>query len=385
MQDRVEAGRHSGGGLTRRGFVRVTAAGAIGAGALGTASLVKGRSSGVQPASTLRWGVVGTGSIANRMADVIERAENSELSAVSSRRMETAREYADRHGVTHAFDSWEDMIASDVVDAIYVATPTSVREEVCLAAAGGGKHVLGEKPFASLDSVRRIVAACRENNVAFMDGTHFPHHPRTSEIRARSEELVGRPLSLASAFQFNLTNRSNIRYNPELEPMGAIGDAGWYTMRAAVEYLPPDLEVEGAAAFLRRDEETGAVSAGSGVLRFAGGVTSTWNCGFDSAAFVADVRISGTSGVLYMDNFLFDNRDGSAGFMVRGSAAGQQSITVPSTKRAPVLMFEDMAAAATDRALRDQWMKRTERTQTLLDVIWRAGLESEVSKADPSP
>jgi predicted dehydrogenase len=254
-----------------------------------------------------------------------------------------------------------------------------VREEICLAAAGGGKHVLGEKPFASLDSVRRIVAACRENDVAFMDGTHFPHHPRTWEIRSRGEELVGRPWSLASAFQFNLSNRSNIRYNPELEPMGAIGDAGWYTMRAAVEYLPSDLEVEGVAAFLRRDEETGAVSAGSGVLRFAGGVTSTWNCGFDSAALISDVRITGTSGVLYIDNFVFDNGDGSAGFMARGPELGRQEITVPSVKRAPVLMFEDMAAAATDRALRGQWMAATERTQTLLDAIWQAGLESERS------
>jgi predicted dehydrogenase len=379
MQDEADVGTQSGGGLTRRGFLGVAATGALAAGAFGTASLVTGRSSGARPASTLRWGVVGTGSIANRMADVIEQAENAELSAVSSRRLESAREYADRHGLGHAFDSWADMIASDVVDAIYVATPTSVREEICLAAAGGGKHVLGEKPFASLDSVRRIVAACRENDVAFMDGTHFPHHPRTYEIRARGEELVGRPWSLASAFQFNLSNRSNIRYNPELEPMGAIGDAGWYTMRAAVEYLPPDVEVEGAAAFLRRDEETGAVSAGSGVLRFAGGVTSTWNCGFDSAALVADVRISGTSGVLYLDNFVFDNGDGSAGFMARGPALGQQTITVPSAKRAPVLMFEDMAAAATDRALRDQWMTGTERTQTLLDAVWRAGLESERS------
>jgi predicted dehydrogenase len=378
MQDTAEAGRHSGGGLTRRGFVGVAAVGALGAGALGTASLLKSRSSGTRPANTLRWGVVGTGWIANSMASVIERAESAELSAVSSRRMESAREYADRHGLSHAFDSWEDMIASDVVDAIYVATPTSVREEICLAAARGGRHVLGEKPFASLDSVLRIVAACRENDVAFMDGTHFPHHPRTSEIRARSEELVGRPLSLASAFQFGLPDRSNIRYNPELEPMGAIGDAGWYNMRAVVEYLPPDLEVEGAAAFLRRDGETGAVSAGSGVLRFAGGLTSTWNCGFDSAAFVGDARISGTAGVLHMDNFLFDDDDGSASFRVRGQA-GPQEITVPSAKRAPVLMFEDMAAAATDRALRDQWMTGTERTQRLLDVIWRAGLESERS------
>jgi predicted dehydrogenase len=379
MQDKTDVGTHSGGGLTRRGFVGVAATGAVAAGVLGTASLATGRSSSARPVSTLRWGVVGTGWIANRMADVIEQAENAELSAVSSRRMETAREYADRHGLAHAFDSWADMIASDVVDAVYVATPTSVREEICLAAAGGGKHVLGEKPFASLDSVRRIVAACLENDVAFMDGTHFSHHPRTYEIRARTEELVGRPWSLASAFQFNLPDRSNIRYNPELEPMGAIGDAGWYTMRAAAEYLPLDLEVEGAAAFLHRDEETGAVSAGSGVLRFTGGVTSTWNCGFDSAAMVADVRISGTSGVLYMDNFLFDSEDGSAGFLARGPTLGRQEITVPSAKRGSVLMFEDMASAATDPTLRDQWMARTERTQTLLDAVWRAGLESERS------
>jgi hypothetical protein len=94
---------------------------------------------------------------------------------------------------------------------------------------------------------------------------------------------------------------------------------------------------------------------------------------------VADVRISGTSGVLYMDKFVFDSGDGSAGFMARGPALGQQTITVPSAKRAPVLMFEDKAAAATDRALRDQWTTRTEHTQTLLDAIWRAGLENERS------
>ncbi|UCC25119.1 MAG: Gfo/Idh/MocA family oxidoreductase [Gemmatimonadales bacterium] len=379
MQDNSEVGTHGGRDLTRRGFVRVAATGALGVGALGKASLVTGTPSSARQVGTLRWGVVGTGSIANLMADMIKQAENAELSAVSSRRMETAREYADQHGLAHAFDSWADMIASDVVDAVYVATPTSAREEICVAAAGGGKHVLGEKPFASLDSVRRIIATCQENDVAFMDGTHFSHHPRTFEIRARTEELVGSPGSLASAFQFNLTNRANIRYNPELEPMGAIGDAGWYTMRAAVEYLPPDVEVEGAAAFLRRDEETGAVSAGSGALRFADGVMLTWNCGFDSAAVVGDVRISGTSGVLYMDDFLFDNGDGSAGFMTRGPALGRQTITVPSEKRAAVLMFEDMAAAAADRALRDQWMARTERTQMLLDAIWEAGLESERS------
>ena len=81
-----------------------------------------------QPLKTLRWGVVGTGGIANSMAGMIRMADAGELSAVSSRRMETAREYAQAHDVPHAFDSWQAMIDSDAVDAVYVATPTSVRE-----------------------------------------------------------------------------------------------------------------------------------------------------------------------------------------------------------------------------------------------------------------
>ena len=364
--------------LTRRAFLGATATGVV-AGALVPGSLLGCSATGAQREQalpTLRWGVVGTGSIANRMAGMIRRAAGAEVAAVSSRRMETAREYADRHGLANAFDSWAGMIESDTVDAIYVATPTAVREEICLAASRGGKHVLGEKPFASLPSVRRIVAACRDNGVAFMDGTHFPHHPRTVEIQSRREDLVGATWSVASAFQFNLTNRSNIRYDQELEPMGAIGDAGWYNMRAAVEYLPPDVVLEDASAFLRRDDETGAVKGGSGVLRFSGGVTSTWNCGFDSAAFVADVRISGTRGVVDIENFLGENRDGSADFALRERGA-RRNVSVPSAKPGAVLMFEDMAAAAADPGLRDRWMTATERTQALLDAAWQAGLETE--------
>lgn len=361
--------------LSRRTFLGVAAAGAIAAGCdpVSLASEAPRRGQAVQG---LRWGVVGTGAIANSMAGVIRVAEGAELSAVSSRRMETAREYADRHDVPDAFDSWAQMLASEAVDAIYVATPTSVREEICLAAAGNGKHVLGEKPFASAPSVRRIVEACLENDVAFMDGTHFPHHPRTADIQTRREELVGTTWSVGSVFQFNLGNRSNIRYNRDLEPMGAIGDAGWYNMRAAYEYLPAGVELEGASAFLRRDEETGAVIGGSGALQFAGGATSTWTCGFDSGVMISDVRIAGTDGVIYIDDFLYQNADGSADFTLR-KGRSSDTVRVESTKPGAVLMFEDMAAAAADPTLRRRWMTATERTQTLLDAIWEAGLENE--------
>ncbi len=334
--------------------------------------------------NTLRWGIVGTGGIANSMAGMIKLADAARISAVSSRRMATAEAFAQSHRVPQAFDAWQDMISSDQVDAVYVATPTSVREEICIAAANAGKHVLGEKPFASLPSVRRIVEACRGNDVAFMDGTHFVHHPRTLDIKARRKELLGEVWSVASAFQFSLGDRGNIRFNPALEPMGAIGDAGWYNMRAAVEYLPPDVVLDTVSAHLRRDPETGAALSGTGVLDFTDGSTSTWNCGFDSGAVVMDLRITGTRGVINIDDFLSQSRDGSAAFLYRKGGWGRgtsEEVSVASTKPGAALMFEDMAAAAADPSLREQWMSATERTQALLDAAWMAALQTEKANA----
>jgi predicted dehydrogenase len=368
---------------TRRRILKASGATAL-ITAFGGTMLGTAQTAGAQSVKTLRWGIVGTGGIANSMAGMIKMADASEIGAVSSRRIRTAQEFADDHDIPNAFDSWQEMIDSEVVDAIYVATPTSVREEICIAAAQGGKHVLGEKPFASLPSVERITAACRDNDVAFMDGTHFVHHPRTHDIRKHREDRLGFVWSVASAFQFNLEDRGNIRYNPGLEPMGAIGDAGWYNMRAAVEYLPAGVALDSASAHLRRDRKTGAAISGTGVLEFDDGSTSTWNCGFDSGAVVMDLRITGTEGVINIDDFLGQNRDGSADFLYRKGGWGDSAsdeINIPSARPGAALMFEDMAAAAADPSLREQWMTATERTQALLDTAWDAALQSEKDDA----
>jgi len=163
--------------------------------------------------------------------------------------------------------------------------------------------------------------------------------------------------------------------------MGAIGDAGWYNMRAAVEYLPPEASLHTASAFLRRDEETGAAIGGSGVLVFADGETSTWNCGFDSGAVVMDLRISGPVGSINIDNFLSQDRDNSAQYLYRkggwGPGAVKESVRIDSSLSGAALMFEDFAAAVVDPALREQWIRATERTQALLDAAWQNALDNE--------
>ena len=214
-----------------------------------------------------------------------------------------------------------------------------------------------------------------------MDGTHFVHHPRTPAIRKATGEQVGWPWSLATAFQFPLPDKGNIRFNPDLEPMGAIGDAGWYNMRAAVEYLPGDLDVSSVAAYPRRDSETGAVISASGVIRFGDGSTTTWNCGFDSGAVIMDLRLTGADGVISMDNFLANEPDGSAAYTYRkggfGANAVADVVVTESVKPGPALMFEDFAAMAGDGALIEASMSASEQTQRLLDAIWLAAVNSE--------
>jgi len=329
--------------------------------------------------SPIRWGIVGTGSIANGMARTMKLASRTELAAVSSRKMETAKQFATTHGIPGVYDSWEKMLSSKAVDAVYVATPTSVREEICVFAATHGKHVLGEKPFANLPSLRRITSACRKSGVGFMDGTHFVHHPRNAQIKNTLREKIGRPTSVDSAFQFSLTDAENIRLNPELEPYGAIGDAAWYNMRAAVEYTAPGVKPVGADAYARRDKRN-AVIGGSGVIAFDDGSTTTWNCGFDAGAACMDLRITGTAGQITLGDYVFIPGNGPAEYDFRkggfGDGGTSERISVPSAKSAAALMFEDFAAMVGNSALFEASVSASERTQEWLDAAWNRAMQN---------
>ena len=364
----------------RRKLLEVVGAGAV-ASAIPTVFAAEPSRVHEQTARPLRWGIVGTGGIANYMVPMIKLAGRTELVAVASRKHETAKQFASKYGIPGAFGSWAEMISSKTVDAIYVATPTSVREEVCVLAAAKGKHVLGEKPFANLPSLRRITSACRKKGVGFMDGTHFVHHPRTANIKATMREKVGRLLSIDSAFQFGMQDAGNIRLDPKLEPYGAIGDAGWYNMRAAVEYTAPRVKVVGLDAYVRRDKKTGAVITGSGIIAFNDGSTSTWNCTFEAGALNMDLRMSGAGGEFSLHDFVQSEGDGSAGYHYRkgefGDSGTLERIKIPSAKPAAALMFENFAAMVGDSDRFEASVAASERTQEWLDAIWTKAMQNE--------
>ena len=136
-----------------------------------------------------------------------------------------------------AYGSYEELLASEMVDAVYVPLPTGIRKAWLIRAAEAGKHVLSEKPVAaSAAEVREILAACRQNGVQFMDGVMFMHSRRLGRIRdvLREGQSVGQIRRIASHFSFAASPeffRGNIRAQSELEPLGCLGDLGWYSIR----------------------------------------------------------------------------------------------------------------------------------------------------------
>jgi predicted dehydrogenase len=75
----------------------------------------------------LRLGIIGTGFIADVIAHALRGTTEVTLNAVASRRVETASAFALRHGSVPVLESWESLLESGTVDAVYVATPTSAR------------------------------------------------------------------------------------------------------------------------------------------------------------------------------------------------------------------------------------------------------------------
>ena len=139
-----------------------------------------------------------------------------------------------------ALGSYEELLASKNVDAVYIPLPTALRQEWVVRAANSGKHVICEKPCAvSSANLEEMISACKKNNVQFMDGVMFMHNRRLDQIRAVLDDgaSIGQIKRIVAQFSFPGSEeffRKNIRVNAALEPAGCLGDLGWYDIRFAL-------------------------------------------------------------------------------------------------------------------------------------------------------
>jgi D-xylose 1-dehydrogenase (NADP+, D-xylono-1,5-lactone-forming) len=152
----------------------------------------------------VRWGVLGTGSIAHTVVG----ANPGAFVAAASREVSKAEAF----GLESGFGSYADLLASDTVDAVYVALPNALHPEWTVKALQAGKHVLCEKPFVQerADAVGCFAAADAAGKVC-AEGFMWRLHPQTTLARRLvADGAIGRPAHVRAALRIT-TEAGDVR------------------------------------------------------------------------------------------------------------------------------------------------------------------------------
>ncbi|GGJ58122.1 putative dehydrogenase [Anoxybacillus voinovskiensis] len=243
----------------------------------------------------VRWGILSTAAIArSEVIPAIQRAENAEIVAIASGSGK-AHEVAQQLGIPTAYNNYEDLLADPNIDAVYIPLPNHMHMGWTVKAAKQKKHILCEKPAALCEEdVRKMVEACQENGVVWMEAFMYQFHPqhnRVKEIIASGE--IGTVKSMRSSFSFYLVEREN---NIRMEPAcggGSLLDVGCYCVHS-IRYL---LETEPVALSVHStyDDRYGVDVITSGWMLLENGVHALFDCSFDMFAR-NEYEIIGTNG-----------------------------------------------------------------------------------------
>lgn len=204
--------------------------------------------------------------------------EGVEVVAVAARSRERADRAAADWGIPRAHGSYEDLLADDEVEAVYVATPASLHRPSAIAALHAGKHVLVEKPLAAnADDAAVVEAAAADTALVAMEAFHSEHTDVPRLVReACADESLGRIHRIDAAFTLprSLFPDDDIRWDLALGG-GAMMDLGvypasfvtwptgaWPRVTSAVAVCEvPDVDAMLRAEVAWDDDVTGSVTA----------------------------------------------------------------------------------------------------------------------------
>src|SRR3954467_10240951 len=180
----------------------------------------------------IRWGILSTARIAEKLIGGARVATDTEITAVGSRDLARAKAFAAEHGIPRAYGSYEELLASDV-DAVYIPLPNSLHVEWSVRALEAGKHVLCEKPLGRHPAqVERAFDAAEAAGRVLMEAFMWRFHAQTDElVRLVRDGAIGELGLTRAPFGFALPFFENPRWNWELEG-GALMDVGCYCVSA---------------------------------------------------------------------------------------------------------------------------------------------------------
>jgi len=272
---------------------------------------------------TIGLGILGSANIARKNILSMKLLPQIKILAIGSRDITKAQAMIVDFDLatTTAYSSYEEVLQDSRVDAVYIPLPSSLHVEWVKKAATAGKHILLEKPIAvTKDEAATILEVCNANNVQLMDGTMWMHHGRTKEMEfiIKNDGALGPIMEVTSTFTFAAPIdfiKKDIRFKASGDPLGCLGDLGWYCIRAILWSYNYEMPVSVVAHHGAIFNEEGVPTAISGTLLFSKGRRGTFTCSFD-CALTQRLHIGGKDGTLVLDDFVIPKNDKKAEFVI---------------------------------------------------------------------
>jgi predicted dehydrogenase len=224
----------------------------------------------------LNIGVMGTADIAvSRVIPSLQNSDRVLVKAIASRDEKKAGKWSRKLGITRYFGSYEEMLDSDEIEAVYIPLVNSLHCQWTIKSLQKGKHVICEKPLGiNEDEARMMIRTAREKNVVLMEAFMYRYHPRNTAVfdMVRGGE-IGRLRAIESSFSYVLNDETSYLLNRDLGG-GALLDVGCYCVNVSRIITGSEpLEVFGTANMTA----TNVDMTFAGHLRFPGGVISSFH------------------------------------------------------------------------------------------------------------
>ena len=243
----------------------------------------------------VRWGILSTARIGmEKVIPAMQQGTYGEVTAIASRRLDTAQAAAARLGIPKAYGSYEALLADSDIDAVYNPMPNHLHVPGSIKALEAGKHVLCEKPIGltAAEGQRLLEVARQHPHLKVMEAFMYRHHPQWQRARQLVRQgKIGALRTIHSFFSYYNDDPGNIRNQADLGG-GGLMDIGCYNI--SLSRFLFEAEPRRVCGLVEYDPRFHTDRLTSGLLDFAAG-TATFTCSTQLVGYQR-VHLFGTEG-----------------------------------------------------------------------------------------
>lgn len=258
----------------------------------------------------IRWGILGTARIVNRMANAIQLSDKGDLIAIGSRSKNKVEEFVLKFNILEKYNSYQELLESTSIDAVYIPLPNHLHKKWTIEAARNKKHVLCEKPFALTPiEVKEMFAEAKKSSIVLMEGFMYRFNPVVDKIKEiLSQNTLGKIKYVNFCFSHNIANylggEDNYRYYKD-QGGGSLLDLGVYGINFFNFLFEYDsVEVLNSLSFQKSKEHSDSTYFAT--LRYNYQTICQITCSFEF--FGNYLIISGTNGSIEVNHLTSDGR-----------------------------------------------------------------------------